>query len=56
MKSLVLQKSYTDRLITHFSGSKNRLKLASDVLDNEKGKITVHTMQSILRAHECKDR
>lgn len=47
-------KSYTDRLITHFSGSKNRLKLASDVLDNEKGKITVHTMQSILRAHDVR--
>lgn len=45
---------YTDRLITHFSGAKNRLKLTSEALEREKGKITAQTMQSILRDHDEK--
>lgn len=47
-------KCYSDRLITHFSGAKNRFKLASDALEKAKGNITVETMQSILRAHDVK--
>ncbi len=43
---------YTDPLITHFSGSKNRLKMSTDTLYKNKGNITVETMQAILRTHD----
>ena len=43
---------YSNRLFTHFSGSKNRRGTCDTVLRQEKGNITVNTMKSILRSHD----
>jgi secernin len=43
---------YGDPLITRFSGARARLALSSNILEQEKGRITPQTMKKILRAHE----
>jgi dipeptidase len=43
---------YSQSLITHLSGAKERLKASSAILNRDKGKITINTMKEILRHHE----
>ncbi|OPL10796.1 MAG: hypothetical protein AVO34_09840 [Firmicutes bacterium ML8_F2] len=43
---------YTDSLITRFSGSLQRQKMSGELLEREKGRITMQTMRTILRSHE----
>ncbi len=43
---------YSNPLVTRFSGSLQRAESCSSVLEQEKGKITLQTMRSILRSHE----
>lgn len=45
---------YSNRLITRFSGSKNRQQACSTRLQQDKGQITIETMFEILRSHEPK--
>ncbi len=43
---------YSNPLVTRFSGSLQRSESCSCVLEQQKGKITMQTMRSILRSHE----
>jgi len=43
---------YTNPLVTRFSGSMQRQKASSCLLEKEKGRITMQTMRGILRSHE----
>ncbi|MDI6617082.1 MAG: C69 family dipeptidase [Clostridiales bacterium] len=45
-------KCYSNRVITKFSGSKSRFSTARDMLNREKGSITVDIMKQMLRSHE----
>src|SRR5690625_1991118 len=44
--------SYSDRLFTTFSGSKQRQQCANDMLQQRAGQITIETMMDILASHE----
>lgn len=51
-KDFNFAKCYTDPLITRLSGSLERYKVSSSILEREKGRITTDTMAEILRHHE----
>jgi len=42
---------YSDRLYTNLDGCKARRRRSTELLDAERGRITVHTMMDILRDH-----
>ena len=43
---------YSEPLVTHFSGSRQRGNSSACVLEKEKGQISLKTMKNILRSHE----
>lgn len=45
---------YSDSIITKLSGAKERYKITTEILLEEKGRITVDTMKRILRHHDEK--
>ena len=47
-------KTFEEPIFTYFSKSKQRRKMASDILESEKGNITVDTFKKILRSHNEK--
>ena len=49
---LNFKKAYSDPLYTQFSGCKKRRPLAMELLERNKGNITVDTMMSALRSHQ----
>lgn len=44
-------KCYTEKVFTYFAKSKQRMRISSDILEKEKGNITINTMINILRSH-----
>lgn len=50
-KDFHFAKCYSNPLVTRFSGSKQRLNASRNILEKEKGQITVDTMKRILRFH-----
>lgn len=43
---------YSDPLVTKLSGARSRQSMSMEILEREKGSITMNTMKSILRSHE----
>lgn len=53
-KDFNFARCYTDPLYTTLSGSIERFKTTSSILNKEKGNITIDTMKRILRSHDKK--
>lgn len=51
MEEFGFARCYSDKIYTHFAKAKKRRCLAQEVLEKNKGQITVQTMMEILRSH-----